>query len=319
MNYFRIGDLSKICNVNIKTIRFYEEKELLLPAYTDKWTGYRYYNQDSVKRLLEIIMFKDLGFSLREIKNMNSESIENKITFLKEQIIKAEENIKTLQLMIRKEDNIMIDEFINDELVIGKWVKTSDESFPFDEIYFLPNGKEYWVFKWTKGYLYICDTPHRYEIKNDELILYIKDINNIEGKTVKFKQINNKEYTIDDIKNKDDVSYEFINDEDVIGEWIAIDYIDEININKVSLKTELFLKKMIFNNNGLLELESIDGIHTHYKWTKGKIIDDKYDYTCSLYKTIVQNNKLYLFFEWKSGDYIFGKRKPKYYVFFKNN
>lgn len=26
MNYFLIGDLAKICDVNIKTIRFYEEK-----------------------------------------------------------------------------------------------------------------------------------------------------------------------------------------------------------------------------------------------------------------------------------------------------
>lgn len=314
MNYFRIGDLAKICDVNVKTIRFYEEKELLLPAYTDKWTGYRYYNQDSVKRLFEIIMFKDLGFSLKEIKNINSESIENKISSLKEQIKRAKENIKILQHMIRKEDNVMIDEFINDELVIGKWDKTNDESFPFDEIYFLPNGKEYWVFKWTKEYLYICDTPHRYEIKNDELILYIKDINNIEGKTVKYKRIDNKKYNIDEIKFKDDVSYEFKNDEDVLGEWTAIDYIDEIDINKVSLKTELFLKKMTFNNNGALKLEAKNGIYNHYKWTKGKIIDDKYDYTCSLYKIIIHNNKLYLFFEWKSGDYIYGKRKPNYYV-----
>lgn len=80
-------------------------------------------------------MFKDLGFSLKEIKNMNSESIENKITSLKEQIKKAEENIKTFQLMIRNRDNVMIDEFINDELVIGKWAKTSDGSFSFKDIY----------------------------------------------------------------------------------------------------------------------------------------------------------------------------------------
>lgn len=40
MNYFLIGDLAKICDVNVKTIRFYEEKELLFLAYTDKWIGY---------------------------------------------------------------------------------------------------------------------------------------------------------------------------------------------------------------------------------------------------------------------------------------
>lgn len=33
MNYFLIGDLAKICDVNVKTIRFYEEKIIISCIY----------------------------------------------------------------------------------------------------------------------------------------------------------------------------------------------------------------------------------------------------------------------------------------------
>ena len=61
-------------------------------------------------------------------------------------------------------------EFINDESVIGKWEIINENEFPFNEIYFLPNGQGYWVFEnWTKGYLKIDDVYHKYEVKNNQL------------------------------------------------------------------------------------------------------------------------------------------------------
>lgn len=41
----KIGEFANIFNISIKTVRFYEEKELFKPFYIDKYSGYRYYNE----------------------------------------------------------------------------------------------------------------------------------------------------------------------------------------------------------------------------------------------------------------------------------
>ena len=319
--YLRIGELSKICDVTVKTIRFYEKKGLLKPIYVDKFTGYRYYDKTNCTRLLEIIMFKELGFSLKEIKKINVKTIKEKIIKMKDQINTIDKSINKLELMI-KEEAIQNKEFINDERVIGKWEILNESEFPFNEIYFLPNGKGYWVFdNWTKNFLKIGDTYHKYEVEGNILKLYIKDINGNVGKIIKYKNIDHTFYTIDEIKNKDDISYNFEMDEDVIGTYDVLDYVDDIDLNLIKkTKEELYLNKMIFIKDGTLVYETNDGkVINDWHWTKGRVIDNVYDYTSSIYKLIKDDDHTYLFFEWKSGDYIYGKRKPKYYVFVKKS
>ncbi len=318
--YFRIGELSKICNVTVKTIRFYETEGLLQPAYVDKFTGYRYYDKTSCTRLLEILMFKELGFSLKEIKKLNIEIIKEKISELKKQISLIEKSINKLEMITQENDDMINKEFINDEQVIGKWKIINKNEFPLDEIYFLPNGKGYWVFEnWTKNYLKIDNVYHRYEIIDDQLLLYIKDLNGDVGKIVKYKNVNHIRYTQDEIKNKDNVDYTFEIDEDVIGTYEAISYVDDIDLNfKLTNKETLYLNKIIFIKDGTLIYETIDGkVINDLHWTKGRVIDNVCDFTSSMYKIIHKDDQTYLFFEWKNGDYIYGKRKPKYYVFLK--
>lgn len=318
--YFRIGELSKICNVTVKTIRFYETEGLLQPAYVDKFTGYRYYDKTSCTRLLEILMFKELGFSLKEIKKLNIEIIKEKISELKKQISLIEKSINKLEMITQENDDMINKEFINDEQVIGKWKIINENEFPFDEIYFLPNGKGYWVFEnWTKNYLKIDNVYHRYEIIDNQLLLYIKDLNGDVGKIVKYKNVNHIRYTQDEIKNKDNVDYTFEIDEDVIGTYEAISYVDDIDLNfKLTNKETLYLNKIIFIKDGTLIYETIDGkVINDLHWTKGRVIDNVCDFTSSMYKIIHKDDQTYLFFEWKNGDYIYGKRKPKYYVFLK--
>src|SRR5215213_8621982 len=66
----RIGDFSKLSRVSIKTLRFYDEMELLKPVEVDRFTGYRYYEFDQLARLYRILVLKDLGFSLEEIGHL---------------------------------------------------------------------------------------------------------------------------------------------------------------------------------------------------------------------------------------------------------
>ena len=74
----KIGELANLTNTSIQTIRYYESEGLIKPIEVDKWTNYRYYNQSSIERLCEIKYLKDLGFSLKEIKNLSDETIKEK-------------------------------------------------------------------------------------------------------------------------------------------------------------------------------------------------------------------------------------------------
>lgn len=63
----RIGDFSQLGQVSVRTLRLYDELDLLKPARIDRFTGYRYYSIDQLPRLNRILMLKDLGFSLDQI------------------------------------------------------------------------------------------------------------------------------------------------------------------------------------------------------------------------------------------------------------
>jgi len=64
-----IGQLAKIADVNIDTIRYYE-KLILLPKPKRTEAGYRVYTNEHKIKLNYILRAKDLGFTLREIKEI---------------------------------------------------------------------------------------------------------------------------------------------------------------------------------------------------------------------------------------------------------
>ena len=64
---YTAGQLAKAANVNIQTVRFYDRQGILKPVSRTE-AGYRIYDKEGVKRLNFIIQAKELGFSLKEIK-----------------------------------------------------------------------------------------------------------------------------------------------------------------------------------------------------------------------------------------------------------
>ena len=67
---FRIGDFSRIARVSARQLRFYEEIGLFRPAHADAQTGYRYYRAAQLAELNRIIVLKELGFSLEQIREV---------------------------------------------------------------------------------------------------------------------------------------------------------------------------------------------------------------------------------------------------------
>lgn len=66
---YSIGEMSKICNVSKKTLRFYDKIGLISPDYVSETTGYRYYKEETLLFVPVIKYFKQMGFKLEEMKS----------------------------------------------------------------------------------------------------------------------------------------------------------------------------------------------------------------------------------------------------------
>jgi len=99
--FFSIGETSKINQIPIKTLRYYDEMDLLKPAYINPETGYRYYAPEQFY-LIDIIKYgKRLELSLDEIKSMMDEmNLDGLIGMLNMQKRQAGEKIHSLITMI---------------------------------------------------------------------------------------------------------------------------------------------------------------------------------------------------------------------------
>lgn len=71
---FKIGEFSRLSQVPVKTLRFYDEIGLFKPSFIDQTNGYRHYELSQFERINQIKMLKDLGFSLEQIANMLDEA-----------------------------------------------------------------------------------------------------------------------------------------------------------------------------------------------------------------------------------------------------
>lgn len=64
---FKIGEFSKLTQVSVRMLRYYEQAGLLKPAEIDHYTGYRYYDSLQIPLLNQIIYLRDCGFTVAEI------------------------------------------------------------------------------------------------------------------------------------------------------------------------------------------------------------------------------------------------------------
>lgn len=102
-NLYKIGDFSKIVNLSIKTLRYYDEYGLLEPSYVDEFTGYRFYNDTNISECKLIILLKSLDFTLEEIlnckDNLTAEVINAKIKEIDDKIDLLNKKQKRLMII----------------------------------------------------------------------------------------------------------------------------------------------------------------------------------------------------------------------------
>lgn len=67
---YSIGKVSRLCNVSIKTLRYYDEIGLLIPDCRKDNSNYRYYTHEQILTLFIIRKLRHLGVPLKEIKDI---------------------------------------------------------------------------------------------------------------------------------------------------------------------------------------------------------------------------------------------------------
>lgn len=101
----KIGEFSKMMQVTVKTLRYYEQKGLLLPYEVDEWTGYRYYSIYQMQRLNIIRGLQQQGFTLEEIKELLEDG--EQMPSIDQLTQKIEETEHQLQLLIKRRSQLL--------------------------------------------------------------------------------------------------------------------------------------------------------------------------------------------------------------------
>ena len=116
---FSIGEVAKIHNITVETLRHYDRVGLLKPSYTNENTGYRYYSTKDFIILDLIKQCKSMGLSLEEIKSIieNYTSPESMLQVIGkqkkiinekiEELMNNLENIEVYNYDISGKDNIL--------------------------------------------------------------------------------------------------------------------------------------------------------------------------------------------------------------------
>lgn len=66
-NLFTVSHVTKSCNISRATVLRLEKRGLVQPAYIDKESGYRYYDNHNITRILQIRHLSDIGLSYEDI------------------------------------------------------------------------------------------------------------------------------------------------------------------------------------------------------------------------------------------------------------
>ncbi len=114
-----IKKFSILTGVSVRTLQYYDKIGLLTPDYVDKKTRYRYYSNNNYLRIQEILFYKELDFSLKDILSIISNPSYNKIETLTKQkellLIKRMklDNIINNIECLEKGENINMNEYNN--------------------------------------------------------------------------------------------------------------------------------------------------------------------------------------------------------------
>src|SRR5215467_2935648 len=99
---YTVKKLAALSGVSVRTLHFYDEAGLLKPAYVGA-NGYRFYEEPQLLTLQQILFYRELGFELRQIKQIltrpnfrRAAALKSHRKILQEKLVHTQELIETV-------------------------------------------------------------------------------------------------------------------------------------------------------------------------------------------------------------------------------
>lgn len=134
---YTIKEIADLAGVSTRTIRYYDEIDLLSPAET-RDNGYRYYDQDSLLMLQQIMFLRELDVPLKEIHLILNQSGFNLLSGLEKHRIALQARAARLSRLI---------ETVNQTIAMlqGESIMSDKDYFEgFDETQYEEEAKQRW-------------------------------------------------------------------------------------------------------------------------------------------------------------------------------
>ncbi len=239
-----IGQLAAIFRINIQTLYYYDKIGLLVPSFRDSTTGIRNYSFKQVQKLSTILYLKKCGFTLDEIKEIEStltpETTRERFSEKSENIMRQWIEIVKLDTALHKKLN-----YVKDEIE-----KISDEEGKIlyrKKRYYLKIGLEETAYGTEDLYYYPCVVKYDSQGKVFGALIDKKDTNIADhGPVIK---IPNGQYLIEYHKGPYSTVAEhkerIMNEHpelEFTGDMYSFDIVDQMNC----ANTEDFITRMEF-------------------------------------------------------------------------
>ena len=101
---YTVTKLAQISGVSVRTLHWYDEVGLLKPAYYGS-NGYRYYEEEQLLILQQILFFRELGFELKQIRGVLGRSDFDKMVALSSHRQVLHKNMEKTRKLIKTIDN----------------------------------------------------------------------------------------------------------------------------------------------------------------------------------------------------------------------
>ncbi|MCI9489523.1 MerR family transcriptional regulator [Lachnospiraceae bacterium 48-42] len=101
----RTNEVSKLAGVSRRTLQYYDDEGILVTERSRN--NHRLYDKEALEKIWEIMLYKEMGFGLKEIRqllqatdNKKKEYLRRKIEIVRGEIKKREEQIEFISLIL---------------------------------------------------------------------------------------------------------------------------------------------------------------------------------------------------------------------------
>jgi DNA-binding transcriptional MerR regulator len=104
MPMYTVKQLSELATVSVRTLHYYDEIGLLKPSRVGA-NGYRYYDDDALLRLQQILFYREIGLELMQIKDILDSPDFDLVTALRSHRASLLDKTRRIQSLIETIDN----------------------------------------------------------------------------------------------------------------------------------------------------------------------------------------------------------------------